>query len=75
MVESYRQHVSVELQSTNTYDNMTEGDAHLKLLSSDEAKTLYSENQNQYLLWRKSTMNCNSQIEDDELTETLSATI
>ena len=75
MIESHRPYISGELQSTTTHDDATEGEAQVKLISSDEAKTLYSEKQQLYLLWRKSTFNSNSQIEDDELTETLSATI
>ena len=74
IVESHKQHISVSLDSSSAQEDVSEGVAKVKLISTDSAKRMCTEGQNQKLYQRVSTLQ-GTQFDDSEFTDLLSATL
>ena len=74
IVESNKQHISVSLDSSSAQEDVSEGVAKVNLMSTDSARRMYTEIQNQKLLQRVSTLR-GTIMDDSEFTDLLSATM
>ena len=64
VVESHRQHISVSLDSSSAQEDVSEGSDKVNLVSTDSAKRMYTECQNQKLFQRVSTLRGTFHVDD-----------